>query len=80
MSYCRMSEDSDVYVIGVWGKHGRAGWECVGCATLSRRIHSRRDLLRHMIAHLRKGDKVPAYATDRVIKEMAQNRRKGGST
>lgn len=72
MSYCRMHEKSDVYIIG--NASPPYGWTCFGCGC--KRIRSRRDLLVHMIAHLRKGDKVPAYATNRVIREIIRNRRR----
>lgn len=70
MSYCRMHDKSDVYIIG---NASSVGWTCFGCGG----FRSRRDLLKHMIAHLRKGDKVPAYATTRLINEIIRNRRKG---
>lgn len=77
MSYCRAPyPESDLYICGNGPPGG--GWTCYGCSMGSPRIRSRRDLLRHMIAHLRKGDKVPAYATNRVISEIIQNRRNKG--
>ena len=67
MSYCRMHDKSDVYIIG--NTAPVYGWTCFACKlpgpSTRMNIRSRRDLLRHMIAHLRRGDKVPAYATNR---------------
>jgi len=72
MSYCRAGyPESDVYICG---NASSPGWTCYTCGC--KLIRSRRDLLKHMIAHLRKGDKVPAYATNRVIREIIQHRRK----
>lgn len=74
MSYCRFSNDSDVYVYHtVFG-----GWDCCGCRINSKItiFKSRRDILRHLIKHLKLGHRVPSDAILRLIREIEQHKRK----
>jgi hypothetical protein len=85
VSYCRMSDDSDVYLIGT--TVGTAAvWECV-CCGLSERIEdpdfdpklkSREAAIDHLNAHVRKGDRVPPYAFERLRAEIAEVRERHG--
>lgn len=68
MSYCRADGiDSDVYVI----RDIRGGWACF-CAGLVKR-DSRRKMLAHLRAHIRKGDRVPEYAIARFERELTED-------
>jgi len=71
MSYCRWSEDSDVYFI-----HNVNGYlECVGCEIEgkgSNQFIFRRDAIRHLRVHTSWGHKVPGYAFDRLESELEE--------
>lgn len=61
MSYCRMGEDSDVYVYGSCD-----ALECCGCFHTT----SRKEMLNHLMAHAEKGDMVPIQALTRLREEI----------
>ena len=71
MSYCRFSEDSGVYMY----PHVGGFIECCGCrlagepadwATTDHKV-----ALMHLVWHLKAGDKVPDFAFQRLINEIA---------
>lgn len=75
MSYCRFSEESDVYVIATSdGK--KPLWECVGCSltkeNYGKTVHTRTAMLCHLSHHKGIGDKVPQRAIDRLKKERTE--------
>lgn len=76
MSYCRMSGDSDVYVIAsttlqpIGGK-ARQIWVCY-CEAESYVADTRKQMLNHLEYHKRKGDRVPDYAIERLKKEESE--------
>lgn len=67
MSYCRMSDDSDVYIIG-YGD----GVECCGCTMDPKRSFygSNSEMIAHLREHKRTGDKVPKHAIERLLREI----------
>ena len=81
MSYCRMSKNSDVYVIATGDGKGNAAWECVACPLApedekghpSPLLHSRVDMISHLAEHLAANHKVPARAIIRLAKELAKD-------
>jgi hypothetical protein len=68
MSYCRMGNDSDVYLIGTYG-----GWQCCGCKLISKLLKSREEVLEHLNEHKKMGDKVPIRAIKRLKSEMVKS-------
>lgn len=75
MSYCRNNgHDSDVYVISNINEKGVASWECVECCMESlrkgRAYSSRKEMLTHLLEHIRLGDKVPERALRRLRQEI----------
>ncbi len=76
MAYCRMSEDSDVYVIATMEGKNKV-WECVGC-TLTKEhygktAHTRTQMLTHLTHHRGVGDKVPTHAVARLQRERQED-------
>ena len=69
MSYCRLGEDSDIYVI-----QSGDTWCCCGCMRGDELAGTEFDTLAelklHLEEHVRLGDKVPEYAMARVRREM----------
>jgi len=68
MSYCRWSEDSDVYVI----QSGDV-IECLGCslkAIEATEFIFRRDAIRHLETHIELGHRVPESAIRRLRREI----------
>lgn len=69
MSYCRMGEDSDVYII----YNIQGYYECVACK-LGDKTHYTcdipQDMLDHLLVHNRAGHKVPDRAIDRLVGEF----------
>lgn len=65
MSYCRYSDDSDVYVIS----SGRYIFTCFCHPTFV--CKTRQEMLAHLQEHIANGDKVPQRAIDRLNKEIA---------
>ncbi len=82
MSYCRWGADSDVYVYATAypdrDNHGRTRYVliCCGCKLLDGDTAAERRSEAAMISHLEQhraaGHKVPAYAIERLLKEMEQ--------
>jgi hypothetical protein len=65
MSYCRTSEDSDVYMY-----HHGGGWiECVGCQLI---FETRTAAITHLKEHIKNGDKVPKRAIELLEQEMIE--------
>jgi hypothetical protein len=60
MSYCRMADDSDVYVY----PDSRGGFTC--CVTVA----TRAEMLAHLEEHRANGDLVPERAIERLRAEM----------
>lgn len=76
MSYCRWSEESSVYVYGSSdGEGGPHYITCCGCHYGSKvgmeNFTTYGDLLRHLARHEADGDRVPAYAYERIHAEIA---------
>ncbi len=71
MAYCRMGEDSDVYMY-----NSGVGWICC-CGVDDVVLETREEALQHLLQHRDKGDRVPQSAVDRLIKEIASGRRHG---
>ena len=71
MSYCRMGEDSDVYVFASGG--GRL--ECCGCRLPGSGwwgTTSRKAMMQHLHEHKRAGHKVPNRAFMRLWRESEE--------
>jgi hypothetical protein len=68
VSYCRIGEDSDVYVVKNLDHFG-GGWTCF-CDS---RFHGNTydAIIMHLIEHRRIGDKVPERVFDRLYAEQA---------
>ena len=64
MSYCRVGEDSDVYVISDVS-HGVP--TCYSCGIIP--LYPK-DMVLHLIQHIRDGDKVPDRAFQRLLNEI----------
>lgn len=76
MSYCRMGEDSDVYVIATFDPRvQKKAWQCY-CQPTSfkgkRRalFYTREEMLEHLYQHRKDGDKVPEHAVERLLEEI----------
>lgn len=67
MSYCRMGNDSDVYLIATFG----GKWNCF-CRVPCVVTDSVEDTLAHLLNHKARGDKVPDYAIRRLQNEMRE--------
>lgn len=79
MSYCRMSDKSDIYLIAT-----TEGWSCMGCKLVdkvpalggtvmvngSEYMWQRDDLLLHLAKHLVLGHKIPRGVWKRLRTEM----------
>lgn len=61
MSYCRYSEESDVYVY----YSTNDTFVCCGCF----RTEDIYTMIKHLETHIIAGDKVPEYALKRLLKE-----------
>jgi hypothetical protein len=73
MSYCRVGEDSDVYVIAIHDRVTRkAAWECF-CQERSAQFDTHQKILEHLLCHRQKGDRVPEHALERLRREIAEN-------
>lgn len=71
MSYCRISEGSDVYVVGT-RQDGQDGIECVSCEYDERGYFwaaSPSSMIAHLLVHRLRGDRVPDRALDRLRDE-----------
>lgn len=84
MSYARFS-DADVYVIGTF-RDDKDAWECIMCRLQPQDVatilgedvffhrdfvcSTRREMIEHLKEHREAGDRVPDYATDRLVDEM----------
>ena len=71
MSYCRFSEDSDLYVVGM-----QDGYQCINCKLMpdeyaSWSAKTRTELFAHLMDHKDCGDKVPHSAIMRITKEIS---------
>jgi len=71
MSYCRFSEDSDLYAIAMLD-----GYECLNCKLAKEEYGSwhgktRMELFNHFLDHKENGDKVPHSAIMRVTEEIS---------
>ena len=71
MSYCRFSEDSDLYFVGV-----QDGYQCINCKLMPDEYASwqgktRTDVFKHFMDHEDCGDKVPLSALRRITEELA---------
>lgn len=71
MSYARMhKDDSDVYVYHDINR----GLMCMSCsiAQMYRDLcfSNRKDLLLHLVMHVKAGDRVPEYAFARLVNEL----------
>ena len=75
MSYCRMSGDSDVYVIASIMRapetagHYRTVWICY-CGN-GYEADTRKQMVEHLLNHRAKGDRVPESALTRLQEEIA---------
>lgn len=79
MSYCRFSEESEVYVYH--SVNGR--FICCGCCLMEpvgaglvhyeRSYGKREQLIEHLKKHIAAGHKVPARVFDRLEQEMREN-------
>ena len=70
MSYCRFTEDSDVYVFpSVYG-----GIECCACSLSSPgknvSFPTQEEMIEHLREHQDTGDLVPGYAFERLQREI----------
>lgn len=77
MSYCRWNGiDSDVYVIATYYQ-GKEAWDCICCSIATNNlmglVHTRQEMLDHLLEHRLVGNRVPQYAIDRLQKEILQN-------
>jgi len=69
MSYCRWSDESDVYLYA----HVAGGWECCGCFLEEQTtMTTLQDVLDHLQAHRDAGHKVLESAFDRVRSEIEE--------
>ena len=73
MSYCRMSGDSDVYVIAStrapeMAGHYRPVWICY-CGN-GYEADTRKQMIEHLLKHRAEGDRVPQRAFDRLQEEI----------
>lgn len=72
MSYCRMGEDSDLYIFGA----GDDSIECCGCPLLEgiRTMWSPNaySMLNHVFEHIKAGHRVPDYTLERLVVETAE--------
>lgn len=74
MSYCRFTNDSDVYLYRL--TDGR--FECCACHLLGERdkefprFDTHRETILHLIQHLRSGDMVPDYAFEQLLDGMTE--------
>lgn len=69
MSYCRFGEDSDVYV---FQDYTSENYECCACKMDNSKGHwfkTPEGMVRHLMKHIRRGDKVPIRAFARLITE-----------
>jgi hypothetical protein len=64
MSYCRVGEGSDVYVI----KHVGGYWACY-CERDDNRQFSPDGMIDHLLLHRMRGDRVPQRALERLASE-----------
>ena len=75
MSYCRMSEGSDLYIY----EDVTDGLMCCGCPLIqpwgSFRCGTPAEMLEHIKEHQAKGDSVPQHAIDRLTEEANQDAR-----
>ncbi len=69
MSYCRLGDDSDVYLFPSYDV-----FICYMCKLRkdenNRKFKTLREVLKHLNRHIKAGHKVPKYAFDRIKKEM----------
>ena len=75
MAYCYKDEDSDVYVYqGHDG--GRNYWMCRECPTsgVDYTVHSREELILHLMSDREHGFSVPLAATGRLSREISERR------
>lgn len=80
MSLCRNNgEDSDVYVIGdIADPEGTYRcYTCLGAGEPSGWFDLEGTVL-HLVGHLRRGEKVPDRAFERLLEEMAERHRASG--
>ena len=69
MSYCRFSEDSDVYLY----PHVYGNYQCCACKLGEMDILlTLEEVLKHLQAHRNAGHKVPEYAFERVEAEIKE--------
>lgn len=69
MSYCRLDEDSDVYMYS----HIGGFIECCVCKISNRyseKFDTSKDALDHLYEHIEAGHKVPEYALKRLREEI----------
>ena len=71
MSYCRFSDDSDLYFVGV-----QDGYQCINCKLMPDEYASwhgktRMDVFNHFMDHEDCGDKVPLSAIKRITEELS---------
>ena len=70
MSYCRWSEESDIYLF----HHYQGFLECCGCALKGEDLffhaNTRSKMLTHLEAHIEAGHRVPPDAIDRLEEEI----------
>lgn len=71
MSYARMGNDSDVYVLAI-----SEGLTCMACRLLGDDLASyngdEKQMLRHLTQHRKNGHKVPQRTFDRIMREMEE--------
>lgn len=74
MSYARMGNDSNVYVIGTQ-IDGVDVLECVWCTLQEEPYFSEsiKKFIEHLMEHLKKGEKVPKYVFDRLFTELMKS-------
>lgn len=71
MSYCRFSNESDVYMY----RHVDGFIRCCSCKLTAKdpALNTEREALNHLDEHKRFGHRVPQYAIDRLIDESKRS-------
>ena len=72
MSYCRFSDNSDIYLFD----NISGGWECCNCylgeGGKATNLETRTETIKHLLKHKDAGHKVPTYSIERLVEELRE--------